>query len=88
MKVEDKNLSHLLVVSGEVVEDALRRAVLHALLEHNRAGNQVATWEDNEVRIVPTDALPTVAFAERIEIDVLAERIEYLDESMDMLNYL
>jgi hypothetical protein len=45
------------VIQGEPVSSALRRAVRHALLEHKRAGNPVATWKDGEVVIIPAEEL-------------------------------
>ncbi|HEY0097439.1 MAG TPA: hypothetical protein VGB76_00680 [Pyrinomonadaceae bacterium] len=34
------------------IEQAMRRAVGHALLAHKRAGNTVAAWKDGEVVLV------------------------------------
>jgi hypothetical protein len=38
--------------------DALRRAVREALLNHKRAGNSVAVWQNERVVWVPADEIP------------------------------
>lgn len=45
------------VVQGEPVVAALRRAARSALLEHKRAGNPVASWEDGKVVIIPAEEI-------------------------------
>lgn len=45
------------VVQGEPVVAALRRAARGALLEHKRAGNPVASWEDGRVVIIPAEEI-------------------------------
>ena len=45
------------VVQGEPVVAALRRAARSALLEHKRAGNPVASWEDGKVVITPAEEI-------------------------------
>ncbi|HKP72443.1 MAG TPA: hypothetical protein VJT82_05865, partial [Pyrinomonadaceae bacterium] len=45
------------VVQGEPVLAALRRAARSALLEHKRAGNPVASWEDGRVVIIPAEEI-------------------------------
>jgi len=44
-------------VQGEPVVAALRRAARNALLEHKRAGNPVASWEDGRVVIIPAEEI-------------------------------
>ena len=38
--------------------DALRQAVREALLNHKRAGNPVAVWQNDRVAWVPADEIP------------------------------
>jgi hypothetical protein len=38
--------------------DALRQAVQKALLNHKRAGNPVAVWQNERVVWVPADEIP------------------------------
>jgi len=38
--------------------DALRQAVREALLNHKRAGNPVAVWQNDHVVWVPADEIP------------------------------
>lgn len=45
------------VVQGKPVEEALRLAVRHALLEHKRAGNTIASWEDGRVVLIPAEQI-------------------------------
>jgi hypothetical protein len=45
------------VVQGKPVLDALRRAARSALLEHKRAGNPIASWEDGKVVIIPAEEI-------------------------------
>ena len=47
-----------LVVHGKTIEDVLRRAVHQALLAHKRAGNPIATWQDEQVVIVLPEDIP------------------------------
>lgn len=54
----------LLIAYHDEIEQALRRAVRHALLMHKRAGNPVAGWRDGKVVIIPP---------EEIEVDDLPE---------------
>lgn len=39
------------------IEQAMRRAVRHALLAHKRAGNTVATWKDGRVVLVAAEKI-------------------------------
>jgi hypothetical protein len=48
----------------KAVEQAMRRAVEHALLTHKRAGNTVAAWKEGHIVLVP---------AENIRIEGLAK---------------
>ena len=41
------------VVQGRPVTEVLRRAVRHALLQHKRAGNTIAAWEQGRVVLIP-----------------------------------
>ena len=44
--------------------DALRQAVREALLNHKRAGNPVAVWQNERVVWVPADEIPVDAHDE------------------------
>ena len=57
MKVEIKDSKWLLVEHSQAVEDALRRAVNHALLMHKRAGNPIASWKDGKVVLIPPEEI-------------------------------
>lgn len=39
------------------IEQAMRRAVRHALLAHKRAGNTVAAWKDGRVVLVAAEKI-------------------------------
>jgi hypothetical protein len=41
----------------EAIEQAMRRAVQHALLTHKRAGNTVAAWKDGRVVLVAAEKI-------------------------------
>ena len=47
-----------LIVHAKAIEDVLRRAVQQALLAHKRAGNPIATWQDEHVVLVPPEDIP------------------------------
>ena len=55
MTVEHELSDQWLIVYGKGVEDVLRRAVQQALLAHKRAGNPIATWQDEHVVLVPPE---------------------------------
>ena len=42
-----------LFLEGKKIEHILRRAVRRALLEHKRAGNTIASWEQGRVVLIP-----------------------------------
>ena len=44
-------------MASDVVDDAMRDAVRHALLTHKRAGNPVASWKDGRVVIIPAEEI-------------------------------
>lgn len=48
-EIESKNL---LIEFGDKVDESIRKAVNHALLEHKRAGNSVAVWRNGRVVII------------------------------------
>ena len=52
MKTQNK-IPRQILADGTVIEDILRRAVRHALLEHKRAGNTIAAWADGRVVLIP-----------------------------------
>jgi len=45
-------------VHGKEIEGILRRAVRHALLDHKRAGNPVASWKDGKVVLIQPEDIP------------------------------
>jgi hypothetical protein len=42
----------------KLAQDALRRAVRAALLEHKRAGNPIAAWRDGKVVWIAPEDIP------------------------------
>ncbi len=42
---------------GKTIERVLRRAVRHALLEHKRAGNTIAAWENGRAVLIPAEEI-------------------------------
>lgn len=46
---------------GRAIDEAMKRAVREAVLEHKKAGNPIAAWRDGKVVWIP---------AEEIEIEV------------------
>jgi len=57
MRAEHTNRRQFTVVQGKPVEEALRLAVRHALLEHKRAGNTIAVWRDGQVVLIPAEEI-------------------------------
>lgn len=43
MKIDSRNLKDLLISEEKAVDEAMRKAVRHALLTHKRAGHPVAS---------------------------------------------
>jgi len=58
MTVEHELPDQWLIVYGKAIEDVLQRAVQQALLAHKRAGNPIATWQDEHVVLVPPEDIP------------------------------
>ncbi len=57
-KMRDKHTSPTkLSEETEAVEQAMRRAIQHALLTHKRAGNPVAAWKDGRVVLVAAEKI-------------------------------
>src|SRR5215210_1885071 len=56
-EIKEPGRRELNVIQGEHVLRGLRRAVRHALIEHKRAGNPVAVWEDGKVIIIPAEEI-------------------------------
>jgi hypothetical protein len=62
--MRDKHTSpQKLSVETKAIEQAMRRAVGHALLTHKRAGNTVATWKDGRVVLVQAENIRVEALA-------------------------
>jgi hypothetical protein len=57
MEERPKSIKELLL-NTKIVEEALWRGVQHALLEHKRAGNPIAVWQDGRVVIIPPEEIP------------------------------
>ena len=57
MKVAPENLKRLLIAEEKVVDEAIRKAVRHALLTHKRAGVPVSSWRDGKVVMIPADEI-------------------------------
>lgn len=58
MLIDIYKTGDLLVSHVKEVEEILRRAVRSALLEHKRAGNTVASWEEGRVVLIEADKIP------------------------------
>lgn len=65
MRVEPKNLKKLLIAEEKAVDEAVQKAVRHALLSHKRAGNSIASWEDGKVVIIPAEKIPVEEVEDR-----------------------
>jgi hypothetical protein len=57
MKASNKIPDRLFIAEGKNIELILKRAVRHALLEHKRAGNTIAVWEDGRVALIPAEEI-------------------------------
>ena len=57
MKAERPVQKQLTIIQGKAIEEILRRAVHHALLEHKRAGNTIASWKDGQVVLIPAEQI-------------------------------
>ncbi len=58
MTVKLEMTEKLFVEHAQAIEKILRRAVRHALLDHKRAGNAVATWQDGRVVLLQPEEIP------------------------------
>lgn len=58
MTTERERAGGLFAEREKAVDEAVRRAVEHALLTHERAGNRVASWRDGKVVIIPAVQIP------------------------------
>lgn len=61
--------SDLLVVYGEAVDRAIKRAVRDALLKHKQANNPVAIWRDGKVVLLQPAEILTEKDDSDLEID-------------------
>jgi hypothetical protein len=57
-KSNDKKEVREVLAQAEAVEAAIREAVREALLQHKRARNPVAFWENGRVVWVPPEEIP------------------------------
>ena len=58
MRVKPENRKNLLIAEEKAVDEAMRKAMRHALLTHKRAGNPIASWKDGKVVIIPAEEIP------------------------------
>ena len=58
MRIKSDNLRDLLIAEEKAVDEAVNKAVRHALLAHKRAGNPVASWENGKVVLIPAEKIP------------------------------
>lgn len=58
MKIKSDKLQDLLIAEEKAVDEAVNKAVRHALLAHKRAGNAVASWENGRVVMIPAGKIP------------------------------
>ena len=58
MRTDIHKSRDLLVSHGKEVEEILRCAVRNALLEHKRAGNPIASWEEGRVVLIEANEIP------------------------------
>lgn len=61
---EEHKIPKQFLLDGEVIENILRRAVRHALLEHKRAGNTIAVWKDGRIVLIPAGEIHVEAGAD------------------------
>jgi len=47
-----------LLEDGTEIDNAIKAAVRYALLQHKRAGNPVAVWEDGKVTWIAPEEIP------------------------------
>lgn len=57
MKIDIDKSKDLFVEHAETIEKILRHAVQQALLEHKRAGNPIASWENGKVVLISPDKI-------------------------------
>jgi hypothetical protein len=58
MRIKTENLKDLLIAEEKAVDEAVEKAVRHALLAHKRAGNPVASWKNGKVVMIPAAKIP------------------------------
>ena len=58
MRIKTDNLKDLLIAEEKAVDEAVERAVRHALLTHKRAGNPIASWKNGKVITIPAEKIP------------------------------
>lgn len=58
MEIETNTHKNLFTENRERIKEALEQALQHALLMHKRAGNPIASWQDDKVIIIqPEDII-------------------------------
>lgn len=68
MRIDISQTNDLFAAHGKVIEEVLRRAVGKALLEHKRAGNPIAAWQDGQVVIIDAKDISVDAAREQTQI--------------------
>lgn len=57
MKIDLEKTDRLFAEHGSAIRDILEQAVIQALIEHKRAGNPVASWQDGRVVILQPEEI-------------------------------
>lgn len=58
MSIKLELTEDMLIRNAESITKIVRRAVRHALLDHKRAGNPIATWQDGRVVVLQPEDIP------------------------------
>lgn len=58
-KIDLSTTKNLFVEHREMIREVVRYAVEQAVLEHKRAGNPIAAWENGEVVWIQPDQIPS-----------------------------
>jgi hypothetical protein len=52
-----------------LMNEAMARAVRRALLQHKRAGNPIAVWQDGQVVWIPPEEIPVEDLQDPLAVD-------------------
>lgn len=64
MRIDLDKSNELFVEHGRAIEEILRRAVYRVLLEHKRAGNPVASWQEGQIVLINPAEIPIGEYME------------------------